>query len=129
VKIVKCLSAAPNAAWRKERTGLLLDSTVERRYIEIPQSQLTWEYFLTANSVDIHNQYCHIIPAMERTWKTKSWNLRLFQMVMGKVRVNGFLAFKFKTSLAESQQFHECGGAGVVHRRGGGGRQWCSWQD
>ncbi len=31
VKIAKCLSAAPDAACRKEKTGLLPDSTVERR--------------------------------------------------------------------------------------------------
>ena len=31
VKIAKCFSAAPDAACRKEETGLLPDSTVERR--------------------------------------------------------------------------------------------------
>jgi hypothetical protein len=77
----------------EERTSLLPDSTVERRYIDVPQSQLTREYFRTANSVDIHNRYRHGIPAMERTWRTKSWNLRLFQTVMGKVLVNGLIAF------------------------------------
>ncbi len=31
VNNAKCLSAAPDAAWRKERTGFLQDSTGERR--------------------------------------------------------------------------------------------------
>jgi hypothetical protein len=39
---------------------------------------------------------------MERPCKTKSWNLRLFQTVKGKVLVNGFLAFKFKTGQSPS---------------------------
>ncbi len=38
VNNAKCLSAGPDAAWRMERTGLRPDSTVERRYIDIPQS-------------------------------------------------------------------------------------------
>jgi hypothetical protein len=29
-----CCWAAPDAAWRKERTNLLPDNTVERRYID-----------------------------------------------------------------------------------------------
>jgi hypothetical protein len=130
VKIVKCLSAALDAAWRKERTYLLPDSTMERRYIDGPQSELTREYFRTVKSVDVHNQYRHGIPAMERPCKTKSWNLRLFQTVMGKVLVNGFLAFKFKTSQSQSlSNLTNVGGAGVVRRRGGGGRRWCHGQD
>ncbi len=81
---------------------MLPDSTVKLRYIDVPQSQLTLEYFRTANSDVIHNQYRHGIPAMERPCKTKSWNLRLFQTVMGKVLMNGFLAFKFKTCQSQS---------------------------
>ncbi len=77
---------------------MLPNGTVEQRYLDVPQTQLIREYFRTANGVDIHNQYRQGILAVERTWKTKSWNLRLFQTVMGKVLVNGFLAFKFKTS-------------------------------
>jgi hypothetical protein len=102
VIIANCFSTAPVAAWRKERMLLLPDGTVEQRYIDVPQSHLIREYFLTANSVDIHNQYCQGILAMERTWKTKSWNLRLFQTVMGKVLVNGLIAFKFKTGKSPS---------------------------
>ncbi len=45
VNNAKCLSAEPDAAWRTERTGLLPDSTLERRYIDVPQSVLTREYF------------------------------------------------------------------------------------
>ncbi len=103
--IANCFSAAPVAAWKKERTLLLPDGMVERRYIDVLQSHLIREYFRTANSVDIHNQYCQGIRATELTWKTKSWNLRLFQTVMGKVLVNGFLAFKFKTG--QSQSLHD----------------------
>ncbi len=43
-----------------------------------------WEYFETANIVDIRNLCRHGSPAMERPCKTKSWNLRLFQTFMGK---------------------------------------------
>jgi hypothetical protein len=98
VKTAKCLSAAPDAACRKEKTGLLPDSTVERRYIDVPLSQLTQECFLLANSVDIHNQYRHVIPAMEMT--DQELESTLFQTVMGKVLVNGLLAFKLKTGQA-----------------------------
>jgi hypothetical protein len=102
VKIAKCFSAAPDAAWRKKRTYLLPDNTVERQCIVVLQSHLTRKYFRTANIVDIHNQYRHGIPVMERPCKTKSWNLRLFQTVMGNVLVIGFLAFKFKTGQSPS---------------------------
>jgi hypothetical protein len=107
VKIAKCLSAAPDAACRKEKTGFLPDSTVERRYIDVLLSHLTREYFRPANSVDIHNQYCHGIPAMEMTWRPKSWNLRLFQTVMGKVLVNGLLAFKLKTGQSPRPRYYD----------------------
>jgi hypothetical protein len=66
------------------------------------QFQPIQEYFQKANSVDIHNQYRQGILTMERTWKTKSWNLRLFQTVMGTVLVNGLLAFKFTTGRSPS---------------------------
>ncbi len=49
---------------------------------------------------------------------------------------NGKSARKWLISLqtedqpvAESQLMHECGGAGVVRRLGGGGRRWCRGQD
>ncbi len=56
VNNAKCLPAEPVVAWRKERTGLLQDSMLERLYIDVQhwQSVLTMEYFRTANSVDIH---------------------------------------------------------------------------
>ncbi len=100
VKIAKCL-------WQRrmrhvERRSLLPDSTVERRYIDVLLSELTREYFRLANSVAIHNQYRHGIPAMEMTWRTTSWNLRLFHTVMVKVLVNGLLAFKLKTGQSPS---------------------------
>jgi len=31
--------------------------------------------------------------------------------------------------VAVSPLMHECGGAGIVRRRGGGGRRWCRGQD
>jgi hypothetical protein len=102
VFIANCFSAAPVATWRKERTYLLPDGMVERRYIDIPQTQVIREYFRTTNNVDIHNQYRQGILATERTWRTKRWNLRLFQTVMGNILVNGFLAFKFKTGKSPS---------------------------
>ena len=100
--IANCFLAAPVAAWRNELTLLLSDGTVEQRYLDVPQTHLIREYFRTANGVDIHNQYRQGILAVERTWKTKSWNLRLFQTVMGKVLVNGFLAFKWETGKSPS---------------------------
>ena len=33
--------------------------------------------------------------AIERTWKTKSWEIRLLQIVMGMTLVNVYLAFKY----------------------------------
>ncbi len=94
VFLANCFSAAPVAAWRKERPYLLPDGMVKRRYIDVPQTHVIREYFQTANSVDYHNQYRQGILAIERTWRTKSWNLRLFQTVMGKILVDGFFAFK-----------------------------------
>ena len=35
--------------------------------------------------------------AIERTWKAKSWEIRLLQTVMGMTLVNGYLAFKYIT--------------------------------
>jgi hypothetical protein len=88
--------------WRKDQTYLRLDGTIERRYIDIPQSELVCQYFRTANRIDIHNQYQQGILAIERTWKTKNWNLRLFQTVMGFILVNCYFAFEFKTSKSPS---------------------------
>ena len=87
---------------QKERTCLLPDGTVERRILEVPQTHLIREYFRTANRVDIHNQYREGILGIERTWRTKNWNLRLFQTVMGKILVNALFAFKFKTGKSPS---------------------------
>jgi hypothetical protein len=102
VNNAKCLSAQPDAAWRTERTGLLPDSTVERRYIDVPQSVLTREYFRTANSVDIHHQHSHGFSAIERTWRTKGWKQHVFQTVIVKVLVNLLLSFKFYTCQSPS---------------------------
>ena len=97
VFISNVFSAAPVVPWQKERTCLLPDGTVERRILEVPQTQVIREYFRTANRVDIHNQYRQGLLAIERIWKTKSWNIRLFQTVMGMILVNAFFAFRFKT--------------------------------
>jgi hypothetical protein len=80
---------------------------VERRYIDVPQTQVIREYFRTGNSFDIHNQYRQGILAIELTLRTKSWNLRLFQTIMGKILVNGFMAFKFKTCNLKSLSLRE----------------------
>ncbi len=96
VNNAKCLSAELDSAWRMERTGLLPDSTLERRYIDVPQSVLTREYFRTEKRVDIHHQHSHGFSAIERTWRTKGWN-QLFQTVMVKVLINRLLSFKFYT--------------------------------
>ena len=70
---------------------------VERGQIAVPQTLLIREYFRAANRIDIHNQYRQGLLAIERTWKTQSWELRLFQTVMGMTLVNGYLAFKYLT--------------------------------
>ncbi len=57
------------------------------RYIDVPQSVLTREYFRTANSVDNHRQHSHGFSAIE-IWRTKSCNQRVFQTVMVKGLVN-----------------------------------------
>jgi hypothetical protein len=85
-----------------EKTCLLPDSTVERRSIDVPQSEHTREYFRPANNVDIHHQHRHGFSAIERTWRTKGWNQRLFQTVMGKGLENDFLSFKFYTGQSPS---------------------------
>ena len=65
--------------------------------MSVPQTHLIREYFRSANSIDIHNQYRQGLLAIERTWKTKSWVTRIFQTVMGMTLVNGYLAFKYIT--------------------------------
>jgi hypothetical protein len=62
----------------------------------------TRAYPFTCAQASAYIKSRHGIPAMERPCKTKSWNLRLFQTVMGKVLVNGFLAFEFKTGQSQS---------------------------
>ena len=81
--------------WQKDRACLLQEGTVEQRVLEIPQSQLIREYYRSVNRVDIHNQYRQGIWAIEKTWKTRSWNLRLFQTVIGKILVNALFTFRF----------------------------------
>jgi hypothetical protein len=83
--------------WRKDRTCLLPDGSVQQRFLDIPQSHLIREYCRAANSVDIHNQYRQGILAIEKPWRTRSWTLRLFQTVIGKMLVNALFAFRFET--------------------------------
>ena len=97
VWVSNCYSAAPVEPWDKNRTFLSADGMVRRGVISVPQSLLIREYYGVANRIDIHSQYRQGLLAIERTWKTKSWQLRLFQTVMGMVLVNGYLAYKFLT--------------------------------
>jgi hypothetical protein len=97
VWIANCYSAATVGPWVKQRTYLGAGGVVQRGQIAVPQTLLIREYFRAANRIDIHNQYRQGLLAIERTWKTKSWELRLFQTVMGITLVNGYLAFKYLT--------------------------------
>ena len=97
VFISNVYSAASVEPWRKERTCLLPDGTIEQRYLDVPQSQIIREYYRAANRVDIHNQYRQGILAIEKTWQTRNWNLRLFQTVLGKIIVNALFAFRYIT--------------------------------
>ena len=54
------------------------------------------------NRVDIHNQYWQGILAIKKTWKTRSWNLCLFQMVIGKLLVNALFTFLFVNGKMQS---------------------------
>ncbi len=48
----------------------------------------------------------------------------------GKSARKWFLSLQIQVlPVAESLQFLECSGAGVMRRRGGGVRRWCRWQD
>jgi hypothetical protein len=72
VFISNVYSAASVEPWRKERTCLLPDGTIEQRYLDVPQSQIIREYYRAANRVDIHNQYRQGILAIEKTWQTRN---------------------------------------------------------
>jgi hypothetical protein len=87
---------------------------VQQGFIDIPQSELIRQYFHSANLINIHNQYRQGLLAIERTWKTKSRLIRLFQSVMGITLVNGYFAFKFMTPHSPTLQLHKCCGAGNV---------------
>jgi hypothetical protein len=97
VWIANCYSGATVGPWVKERTYLGAGGLVQQGHISVPQTLIISEYFRAANGIDIHNQYRQGILALERTWKTKSWELRLLQTVMGMTLVNGYLAFKYIT--------------------------------
>ena len=97
VWIANCYSAATVGPWVKQRTYLGAGGVVQHGQIAVPQTLLIREYFRAANRIDIHNQYRQGLLAIERTWKTKSWELRLFQTVMGMTLVNGYLAFRHIT--------------------------------
>ena len=97
VWIANCYSSATVSAWDKPRTFLAADNTVQHGYVSVPQTHVIREYFRAANRIDIHNQYRQGILAIERTWKTKSWELRIFQSVMGMILVNAYLAYKHVT--------------------------------
>jgi len=48
----------------------------------------------------------------------------------GKSALKWFICIQTQDrQVAVSPLMHECGGAGIVRRRGGGGRQWYRWQD
>ena len=105
VYISNVYSAAPVVPWQKDRACLLPEGTVEQRFLEIPQSQLIREYYRSANRVDIHNQYRQGILAIEKTWKTRSRNLRLFQTVIGKILIKALFTFRFITGKTPSHDF------------------------
>ncbi len=84
-----------SAATDGSSTGRI--GVVQHGQVAVPQTLLIREYFQAANRIDIHNQYRQGLLAIERTWKTKSWELRIFQTVMGMTLVNGYLAFQHIT--------------------------------
>ena len=62
-------------------------------------------YFEAANSINIHNQF---LLRLEEIWQTNlNWWVRIFQIVLGMIVLNSFLAFVFicenesKTTLKE----------------------------
>jgi hypothetical protein len=48
---------------------------VQEREIDIPQTEVIREFFAEANKIDILNQYRQGILAIERCWKTQSWEV------------------------------------------------------
>ncbi len=102
VLILNVYPAAPAVPWRKDQTCLLPDGTVQQRFLDVPQSHLIREYYRSANSVDIHNQCRQGILAIKKTWRTRIWNLRLFQTVIRKMLVNALFAFRFETGKTRS---------------------------
>ena len=95
VRISNCYSGATVGPWLKQRTYLGAGGIVHHGQIAVPQTIIIRECFRAANRIDNHNQYRQGLLAIERTGKTKSWELRLFQTVMGMTLVNGYLAFKY----------------------------------
>jgi hypothetical protein len=83
---------------RRNELFLCADGHVTYRAIYVPQTHVIRGYFRAANCIDIHNQYRQGLLAIERTWKTHSWQLRIFQTMMGTVLVNGYLAYKHLTA-------------------------------
>ncbi len=79
------------------------------------------------------------ISNMEEYWREEDDGLspaHSFRIKTGLSNGNGKSALKWFICLqiedrpvAVSPLMHECGGAGIVRRRGGGGRRWCRGQD
>jgi hypothetical protein len=93
--IANCHSGAPVEPWAKKRHFLSSDGVVSSGTLNVPQSLLIRQYFRAANGIDMHNQLRQHFLGIERTWKTQSWHLCIFQTVMGIVLVNAYLAMKY----------------------------------
>ena len=97
VWIANCYSGASVGPWVKQRTYLGAGGIVQHCQIAVPQTLIIREFFRSANHIDIHNQYRQGLSAIECTWKTKSWEIRLLQTVMGMTLVNEYPAVKYIT--------------------------------
>ena len=97
-------SAVAAAPWERPREIEGPDGEPMQTTLSIPQPLIVERYYNAANTIDMANQLRQGLVQIERVWKTKSWERRIFQSVMGMHAIDAKLAFEYETGLSMTVQ-------------------------
>ena len=88
-------SGHPAADWEKPRDEIAEDGSVVTVNIKLRQPGLVQKYYECCGVIDLANRYRQGALKLEKIWRTHSWQLRIFQSIMGIILVNSMLAFNY----------------------------------
>lgn len=63
--------------------------------ISFQHSEAFEHYYEARHKVDDHNHSRHLLPSLEATWVTTTWENRVFAFLLAISEINAWLAYKF----------------------------------